>query len=224
MTGNRHFYIESFDTVQLSSFRVAQSPFAHRYATDQTVYCMYCDRLYPVKTTLDEDPVPNYWKLRRGVMLYDVPEMPLEIIGPDAARLLDRVLACRTETLEIGRARYGIACNDDGTVLMDGVVMRLAPDRFWYVKANGESADIVGGKQDHRSAVGQCLRGQAPAATPRPAPQELRHRVTRRTASADHRIPNQTPHRVAVTERRVAHWSPGHLLAKTPSSCRASGP
>ena len=38
----------------------------------------------------------------------------------------------------MGRARYGIACNEDGTVLMDGVVMRLAQDRFWYVKANGE--------------------------------------------------------------------------------------
>ena len=140
MTGDRHFYIESFDTLRLSSFRVAQSPFAHRYATDQTVFCMYCDRLYPVKTTHDEDPIPNYWKLRRGSMLYDVPEKPLEIVGPDAGRLLERVLACRTETLNVGRGRYGIACHEDGTVLMDGVVMRLAPDRFWYVKANGEFA------------------------------------------------------------------------------------
>ena len=67
-----------------------------------------------------------------------MPEKPLEIIGPDAARLLERVLACRVGTLPVGRARYGIACNEDGTVLMDGVVMRLAEDRYWYVKANGE--------------------------------------------------------------------------------------
>ena len=138
MTGDRHFYIESFDTVQLSSFRVAHSPFAHRYMTDQTIFCMYCDRLYPVKMTHDEDPIPNYWKLRHGVLLYDVPEKPLEIVGPDAGRLLERVLACRIETLNVGRGRYGIACHEDGTVLMDGVVMRLAQDRYWYVKANGE--------------------------------------------------------------------------------------
>ena len=138
MTGDRHYYVESFGTIQLSAFRVEQSPFAHRYVTDQTVFCLYCDRLYPVKMTADEDPVPNYWKLRRGVMLYDVPEKPLEIAGPDAARLLEKVLTCRVETLEIGRARYGLACHQDGTILMDGVVMRLAPDRFWYVKANGE--------------------------------------------------------------------------------------
>ena len=138
MTGDRHFYIESFDTIRLSSYRLGQSPFAHRYVTDQTVFGLYCGRLYPLKTTWNEDPVPKYWKLRRDVLLYDVPEKPLEIIGPDAARLLERVLACRVGTLPVGRARYGIACHEDGAVLMDGVVMRLAQDRFWYVKANGE--------------------------------------------------------------------------------------
>ena len=45
MARNRHFYIESFDTVQLSSYRVEQSPFASRYATDQTIFGVYCNRL-----------------------------------------------------------------------------------------------------------------------------------------------------------------------------------
>ncbi len=138
MKPDRYFYIESFDTVALSSFRIEQSPFADRYVTDQTVFCLYCDRLYPAKMTADEDPISKYWKLRRGVLLYDVPEKPLEIVGPDAVTLLERVLTCRVETLQVGRARYGIACNADGTVLMDGVIMRLGEDRFWYVKANGE--------------------------------------------------------------------------------------
>ena len=102
MTRDKHFYIESFDTVALSSFRIEQSPFADRYVTDQTVFCLYCDRLYPVKMAPDEDPLPKYWKLRRGVLLYDVPEKPLEIIGPDAVTLLERVLTCRVETLRRG--------------------------------------------------------------------------------------------------------------------------
>ena len=138
MAGDRHFYVESFDTVRLNAFRVEQSPFAHRYATDQTVFGIYCDRLFPLKTAPDENPVDNYWKLRRSVMLYDVPEKPLEIAGPDASRVLERVLTCRVETLEVGRCRYGVACREDGTVLMDGVVMRLGPERYWYVKADGE--------------------------------------------------------------------------------------
>ena len=138
MAGDRHFYVESFDTVRLNAFRVEQSPFAHRYATDRTVFGIYCDRLFPLKTTPDETPLDNYWKLRRGVMLYDVPEKPLEIAGPDASRVLERVLTCRVKTLEVGRCRYGVACREDGTVLMDGVVMRLGPERYWYVKADGE--------------------------------------------------------------------------------------
>ena len=140
MTGERHYYIESFDTVRLTSYRVGQSPFAHRYATDQTIFGIYCGRLYPLKAAADEDPIPNYWKLRNGVLLYDVPEMPLEIAGPDAVRVLEKVLVCKAGTLAIGRCRYAIACNEDGTVVMDGVVMRLGPERCWYVKANGEFA------------------------------------------------------------------------------------
>ena len=138
MTRKVQFYVESFDTVRLSSYRISQSPFAHRYVTDQTIFGIYCGRLYPLKMRHDEDPVPNYWKLRNGVLLYDVPEKPLEIVGPDAGKLLEKVLTCRVETLAVGGCRYGIACNEDGTVLMDGVVMRLADDRYWYVKANGE--------------------------------------------------------------------------------------
>lgn len=138
MAGERHYYIESFDTVRLTSYRVGQSPFAHRYATNETIFGIYCNRLYPLKAAADEDPIPNYWKLRNGVLLYDVPEMPLEIAGPDAVRLLDRVFVCSVEALGIGRCRYALACNEDGTMVMDGVVMRLGPARYWYVKANGE--------------------------------------------------------------------------------------
>ncbi len=138
MPAAQHYYVDSLDTVRVSSFRLGQSPFAHRYVTDQTVFGLYCNRLYPLKLTRDEDTVSQYWKLRQGVMLYDVPEKPIEILGPDAAMLLEKVLACRVETLPIGRARYGIACNEDGTVLMDGVLMRLSQDRYWYVKANGD--------------------------------------------------------------------------------------
>ncbi|MDE0233288.1 MAG: aminomethyltransferase family protein [bacterium] len=145
MKGDKHYYVETFDTVEVTSFRLGQSPFAARYITDETVFGVYCDRLYPLKLTDDEDPVSLYWKLRGDVLLYDVPEKPLEIVGPDAARLLERVLACRVGTLRVGRCRYGIACREDGTVLMDGVVMRLSEDRFWYVKANGEFESWLAG-------------------------------------------------------------------------------
>ena len=169
MVQDKHYYIESFGTVRLSSFRISQSPFAARYVTDQTIFGLYCGRLYPLKFSDHEDPVPNYWKLRRGVMLYDVPEKPLEITGPDAGRLLERVLTCRVEALPVGRARYGLACHADGTILMDGVVMRLAGDRFWYVKADGEfqswlEAHAIGLDVEVRDPDSRVLQVQGPKA------------------------------------------------------------
>ncbi len=138
MKSKKHYYIESFKTIRLSAYRFGESPYAHKYTTDETVHGMYCNRFYPLKTDAQEDPLPQYWKLRKEVLLYDVPEKPLAIRGRDAVKLLEKVLVCRVETLKIGRARYGIACREDGTILMDGVLMRLAEDHFWYVKANGE--------------------------------------------------------------------------------------
>ncbi|WP_419932766.1 aminomethyltransferase family protein [Candidatus Poriferisodalis sp.] len=144
MTERQHYYVESFDTISLAPYRISRSPFAHRYTTAETVHAVYCNRLYPMKASRDENPIPSYWKLRRGVLLYDVPERPLAIEGREAAGLLERVLVCKVSDLGVGRCRYGLACNHDGSILMDGVLMRLADDRFWYVTANGEFLSWLG--------------------------------------------------------------------------------
>ena len=129
-------YAESHPIVWLNSFRFEQSPYIEKYVTEQTVFAIYCNRFYPLN--MGENVIEYYWKLRQGVLLYDVPEKPLEIKGPDAVTLLERVFTRRVGNLKIWRARYAIACTSEGTVLMDGVLIRLAEDHFWYVKANGE--------------------------------------------------------------------------------------
>lgn len=132
--------IQTIDQTQLSlrlnTFRHRLSPYLDKYRTDETLFAIYCNRFYPINN--GEDVLEYYWKLRRGVLMYDVPEMPLTIEGPDAVALLERVFTCPVASLKVWRARYGIACTEEGTVLMDGVLIRLAEDRFWYVKANGE--------------------------------------------------------------------------------------
>ena len=70
-------------------------------------------------------------------MLYDVPEKPIEIRGSDAVKLLERALARRIEDLGIFKVRYAVACTPQGGIIMDGLVIRLAEDHFWYVQANG---------------------------------------------------------------------------------------
>ena len=75
--------------------------------------------------------------LRRKALIYDAPEKPVEISGPDAVPFLETVLARRIHTLKTGRGRYAIACTPQGGVFMDGVLFKLADDRYWYVQADG---------------------------------------------------------------------------------------
>ena len=129
-------YASAHGTVHVSAKRFEPSPYTDKYKHDDLVFGIYCRRFYPL--SLGEDPIEQYWKLRRGVMLFDVPEKPLSIRGAGAVALLERVF-CRTiENLPLWRARYAIACTPQGGILMDGVLIRMAEDHFWYVQADGE--------------------------------------------------------------------------------------
>lgn len=84
-----------------------------------------------------EDPVETYWNLRRKAVLYDVPEKPWQIEGPDVVPFLERVLARRIGNLPEGRGRYAIACTPDGGTFMDGILFKIEQNRFWYVQPDG---------------------------------------------------------------------------------------
>ena len=129
-------HAKSHPAVRINSKRFEQSPYAAAYLQADTLLGCYCNRFYPI--SFGDDVIELYWKLRRGVMLFDVPEKPLEISGPDAIRLLEKVFTRRIADLNQGRAHYAIACTPKGGVLMDGVLIRLAEERFWYVQADGE--------------------------------------------------------------------------------------
>jgi len=129
-------YASAHGTVHISAKRFEPSPYSDKYGRDDVVYGIYCRRFYPL--SLGEDPIEQYWKLKRGVLLFDVPEKPLEIKGPGAVALLDRVFSRRIDNLKPWRARYAVACTPQGGVQMDGVLIRMAEDHFWYVQADGE--------------------------------------------------------------------------------------
>jgi glycine cleavage system aminomethyltransferase T len=128
--------VDSSKYFRASMHRLLRSPFYSCYAGPEVVLGISNHRLYP--WTIGDDPVEVYWHLRKQSVLYDVPETPLEIQGPDAAKLLNRVLTRDVAKLKVGRAAYGLACLPDGGILMDGVVMRLADDKYWYIQADGE--------------------------------------------------------------------------------------
>lgn len=68
---------------------------------------------------------------RETAGLFDAsPLGKIEVIGPGAAELLDFCGYVRMSTLGPGRARYGFMLSESGIVHDDGVVLRLAEDRF----------------------------------------------------------------------------------------------
>ena len=54
----------------------------------------------------------------------------IEVVGPDAPKLMDFIFYTRMSTLAPGRLRYGLMLTEGGAVFDDGVVLRLAEDRF----------------------------------------------------------------------------------------------
>jgi len=98
-------------------------------------YCVYNGRLMAVDQ--GGDRFEEYWKQRREAGLVDTGERPTEIVGPDAEAFCNRLFTRNCSTLKPGRAGYGVLLYPDGGILCDGILMRLAPDRFWYVQAEG---------------------------------------------------------------------------------------
>ena len=66
----------------------------------------------------------------------------IEIRGPNAVSLLNRVLSIDVPSLRRRRARYGFICNLEGGIIDDTIVYRLGRERYLLVP-NASNADAV---------------------------------------------------------------------------------
>ena len=114
----------------------ALSPFHDCYANEDTVLRRAAGRYFAHYN--GDDPVKGYWALRQAAALFDVPERPVEISGPDAVPFLEYLTTRRVADMKKGRGRYVLLCTHQGGLLMDGVLFRLAEDRFWLVQPDGD--------------------------------------------------------------------------------------
>jgi sarcosine oxidase, subunit alpha len=67
----------------------------------------------------------------------------IDVQGPDAAVLLDRVYTNVMSSLRVGAGRYGVMCSADGMVFDDGVALRLAQDRYLITTTTGNAAAVL---------------------------------------------------------------------------------
>ena len=82
-------YGASHEPFVVSSKRIELSPYLNKYYNKNIILGISAKRFYPLSTEVD--PTASYWNLKKNVMLYDVPEKPLEISGPDSLKLLENI-------------------------------------------------------------------------------------------------------------------------------------
>ncbi|MEM7196189.1 MAG: aminomethyltransferase family protein [Pseudomonadota bacterium] len=100
-------------------------------------YCVY-NRRHMAVCFDDHSTEDGYWLLRQKAAVLHTGEYPLQFQGPDAEALLDKLFTKDITQLRVGRCGYGLACYEDGGLLVDGIVLRLAQDTFWYAQADGD--------------------------------------------------------------------------------------
>ncbi len=88
-------------------------------------------------------PADECAAVRERVGVIDVGTLgKLEVVGRDASQLLDRLYTHRFSDLPVGRIRYGLMTSDNGVIMDDGTVTRLAEDRYFVTTTSG-NADVI---------------------------------------------------------------------------------
>jgi len=88
------------------------------------------------------DPVAEHQATRTTCSLWD--ESPLrkwDLAGPDALALADLLFTNDMSSLEIGQVRYGALCDEQGKMIMDGTVFRLADDHCLSITSYDSDLD-----------------------------------------------------------------------------------
>jgi glycine cleavage system aminomethyltransferase T len=85
------------------------------------------------------DPQQNFWNLVNDAILCDVSvERQVEIKGSDAAKFT-QFLCCRDlSKCQIGQCKYVLITDQDGGIINDPIMLKLAEDHFWLSIADSD--------------------------------------------------------------------------------------
>ena len=117
--------------------RVRKSPFFEST-------CKYGCKAYTVYNHMYmplyyEDPISDYWNLLEHVTVWDVAcQRQVEITGPDAFRLSQYLTPRNLSKCEIGQCMYTPIVDENGCMLNDPVLIRLAENHFWFSLADSD--------------------------------------------------------------------------------------
>jgi aminomethyltransferase len=85
------------------------------------------------------NPEQNFWNLIEKAILCDVAvERQVEITGPDAYKFIQLLTPRDLSKLAVGQCKYVLITNNDGGILNDPVLLRLAENHFWLSLADSD--------------------------------------------------------------------------------------
>lgn len=98
---------------------------------------------------------------RNRVGLFDISHMGrLQLFGPDAAKFLDAVVTRRVTDMKPGQIRYALVCNQQGGILDDVLVYRLADATATSPNDDTPSFQVVVNASNRQKIVDWFLRRQ----------------------------------------------------------------
>jgi len=89
--------------------------------------------------TVYSSPVEEYWSLVNDVTLWDVTcQRQIEITGPDAFRFVQFLTPRDMSNCQVGQCKYMVLTNQDGGIVNDAILLRVAENQFWLSPGDGD--------------------------------------------------------------------------------------
>ena len=137
MTNEREEMLEKSATLYFGPWYRKSPMFEATRRAGCTAYDIYNHMYLP---GYFDDPEVEYYALNNDVTLWDVGvERTVQVSGPDAGRLIDRI-TCRDLTkCAVGQGKYMIVTAPDGGIINDPVLLHVAQDTWWMQLADSDA-------------------------------------------------------------------------------------
>jgi glycine cleavage system aminomethyltransferase T len=124
------------DIQMLISTRVRKSPFWHLSVEEGCWRATVYNRMYHPRGMVEPEDggaMAEYDLLVNHVTLWNVAvERQIRVKGPDAEALTNYVITRDATEIDVMNGKYAILCNEDGGILNDPILLRIAEDEFWF--------------------------------------------------------------------------------------------
>ena len=118
--------------------RVRKSPFYDATIRHGALsFTIYNHTFMPVN--YDPDPELEFSRVVNDVQIWDVGcERQVQITGPDTLKLAQMLTPRNLENFAVGQCKYALVTDQDGGVINDAVMVRLAEQHVWFSLADSD--------------------------------------------------------------------------------------